>query len=51
MQTAFTILIVLVAAAYLVRTWMPVLSRVPLSDKPEQQRSTCGACKACGACK
>ena len=45
MQTALAILIVLLAAAYLLRAWLPVMHAK--SNGLGSQRTGCGPCTAC----
>lgn len=52
MQILLTVLIVLLAAAYLLRMWLPVF-RAGEGARPDgeegSQRAACAACNACGS--
>jgi len=53
MQTFIAITIVLLAVAYLVRMWLPVVyakNDVRTSSQNGDQSTTCSACSSCGAC-
>lgn len=51
MQILLTALIVLLAAAYLLRMWLPVFRAkkgAQLAGEAGSQRAACAACNACG---
>lgn len=54
MQTLLTVLIVLVAAAYVARQWAPMFRGLMTPRTEVAIRSatpaTCSACSTCGAC-
>lgn len=54
MQTLLTILVVLVAAAYVARQWAPMFRGLMAPRTEVAIRSamppTCSACSTCGAC-